>query len=77
MAGGSDLRKKAGIETMSEKPDRDERIRELAHRIWESEGRPQGQQMRHWQMATRLIEASERAEEERKHDSDRPEDDGD
>ena len=62
---------------MSDNPDRDERIRELAHRIWESEGRPPGQQIRHWQMATRLIEASERADEERKRDGDRPEDDGD
>ncbi|HEX7815464.1 DUF2934 domain-containing protein [Dyella sp.] len=62
---------------MSDNPDRDERIRQLAHRIWESEGRPQGQQIRHWQMATRLVEASERAGQERQRDTQRPEDDGD
>lgn len=47
---------------MSDEPDRNERIRQLAHSIWESEGRPQGQQVRHWHMATRLIQAAERAE---------------
>jgi hypothetical protein len=44
---------------MSNDNEREERIRQMAHRIWESEGRPQGQQERHWRMAQRLIEASE------------------
>ena len=30
------------------------RVRELAHQIWESEGRPEGQAERHWRMARSL-----------------------
>ena len=33
----------------------EERIRAKAHAIWESEGRPEGQEDRHWQMATQMI----------------------
>ena len=35
----------------------DKRIRELAHQIWESEGKPHGQDTRHWEMARKLAEA--------------------
>jgi DUF2934 family protein len=42
--------------------ERERRIAELAHRIWEAEGRPDGQAQRHWAMAERLIEASEHVE---------------
>ncbi|MHC1480793.1 DUF2934 domain-containing protein [Frateuria aurantia] len=38
---------------------RQARIRYLAERIWESEGRPEGQSLRHWNMACRLVEAEE------------------
>ena len=34
----------------------EQRIRELAHQIWESEGRPDGQDARHWEMACKLVE---------------------
>lgn len=44
---------------MSNDTERETRIRIMAHRIWESEGRPPGQQERHWKMAERLIDASE------------------
>lgn len=37
--------------------DNDQRVRELAYQIWESEGRPEGQQERHWRMARSLAEA--------------------
>lgn len=40
---------------------RRERIGRLAHEIWEAEGRPEGQSLRHWSMAERLVEAEERA----------------
>lgn len=30
------------------------RVREFAHQIWESEGRPEGQAGRHWEMACKL-----------------------
>ena len=30
-------------------------IRELALQIWENEGRPEGQETRHWYMAVRLL----------------------
>jgi len=29
----------------------EQRIRELAYEIWLSEGRPEGQEARHWEMA--------------------------
>ena len=35
----------------------DERIRQLAYEIWHSEGRPHGQDKRHWDMAAKLVEA--------------------
>lgn len=36
------------------------RINEIAHSIWESEGRPLGQETRHWLMAEKLVQAEER-----------------
>ncbi|AEA69313.1 MULTISPECIES: DUF2934 domain-containing protein [Pseudomonas] len=35
----------------------DKRIREFAYQIWESEGKPAGQENRHWEMARKLAEA--------------------
>ncbi|EJM00122.1 hypothetical protein AB7M22_002069 [Pseudomonas sp. ADAK2 TE3594] len=35
----------------------DKRIREFAYQIWESEGKPVGQEKRHWEMACKLVEA--------------------
>ena len=32
-------------------------IREFAYQIWESEGRPEGQEARHWDMAHKLAQA--------------------
>ncbi|SEQ89051.1 Protein of unknown function [Azotobacter beijerinckii] len=40
----------------------EQRIRELAYHIWLSEGCPEGQHDRHWQMACKLAEAEVRAE---------------
>jgi hypothetical protein len=37
----------------------EERIRERAYRIWESEGRPEGCQDAHWEQARRECEAEE------------------
>lgn len=37
----------------------EERVRNLAYKIWESEGRPEGQQQRHWDMALRFVIAEE------------------
>ncbi len=37
--------------------ERRERIRERAHEIWEREGRPEGRDVEHWQMAVAEIEA--------------------
>ncbi len=42
--------------------EHEQRIRELAHHIWESEGCPQGEEERHWLMAERLVEASDLAQ---------------
>ncbi|GAB7529310.1 hypothetical protein PS3A_17190 [Pseudomonas sp. 3A(2025)] len=35
----------------------EKRIREFAYQIWESEGKPHGQDSRHWEMARKLAEA--------------------
>ncbi|MCS3840881.1 hypothetical protein HNR03_005509 [Pseudomonas sp. JAI111] len=35
----------------------EKRIREFAYQIWESEGKPEGQDARHWEMARKLAEA--------------------
>lgn len=43
---------------------REQRIRQMALEIWEAEGRPDGQEQRHWAMAERLIEAEIRAANE-------------
>ena len=34
----------------------EEEVRQLAHQIWEAEGRPDGQSDRHWQEARTLAE---------------------
>jgi hypothetical protein len=38
--------------------DREDRIRQRAYEIWEQEGRPQGEDMRHWLQAFQEISAS-------------------
>lgn len=35
------------------------RVREFAYQIWESEGRPHGQHQRHWEMACKLAAQAE------------------
>lgn len=40
--------------------ERHARISEIAHSIWESEGRPAGQEVRHWLMAEKLVLAEEK-----------------
>lgn len=37
--------------------ERNARIGALAQQIWEAEGRPDGQEQRHWHMAERLVQA--------------------
>jgi hypothetical protein len=41
--------------------DREARIRERAHRIWESEGRPDDRDQVHWEIATRIIDEEDAA----------------
>jgi hypothetical protein len=38
------------------------RVREFAYQIWESEGKPAGQEERHWAMAYKLAEAEAASE---------------
>ena len=38
-------------------PDREHRVREIAHRLWEEEGRPFDQDKRHWTAAERIVDA--------------------
>lgn len=35
----------------------EKRIREFAYQIWQSEGEPEGQDIRHWEIACKLAEA--------------------
>jgi hypothetical protein len=35
----------------------EKRINEFAYQIWQSEGEPEGQEERHWEMARKLAEA--------------------
>jgi hypothetical protein len=39
--------------------DRDRRVREVAYRLWEDEGRPDGRDAEHWRRALTLVEAEE------------------
>ncbi len=41
--------------------DRDARVRERAHEIWEKEGQPDGAERRHWEQASREIDQQEAA----------------
>lgn len=40
----------------------EQRIREFAYDIWVSEGKPHGQDERHWEMARKLVEAEKNGE---------------
>jgi hypothetical protein len=40
------------------------RVREFAYQIWESEGKPQGQAGRHWDMACKLADAHANGEDQ-------------
>lgn len=41
--------------------DRETRIRERAHQLWEREGRPSGRELDHWEQASREIDAEDSA----------------
>ena len=41
----------------SASPDRDDRIREIAYFLWLDEGRPEGEEERHWAAAEALLES--------------------
>jgi hypothetical protein len=41
--------------------DREHRVREIAHRLWEEEGRPTDQDKRHWATAERMLDAQAQA----------------
>ena len=40
--------------------EREHRVREIAHRLWEEEGRPADQEKRHWATAERMLDTQER-----------------
>ena len=43
-------------------PDREQKIRERAHQIWEQEGRPDGREQEHWERPSREVDAKEGSE---------------
>lgn len=43
--------------------DLQDRIRRKAHEIWESEGRPEGREAEHWDMASELVAIEDRQRE--------------
>jgi len=44
--------------------EREARIRDRAHEIWEKEGRPEGRHREHWERAAAEIEAKENVDPE-------------
>jgi hypothetical protein len=44
-------------EPESATPDHDDRIREIAYFLWLDEGRPEGEEERHWAAAEALLES--------------------
>jgi len=44
-----------------QKADREVRVREIAYRMWEEEGHPDGAAERHWRAAEAMIEADDPA----------------
>jgi len=38
--------------------DREERIRQRAHQLWEEAGRPDGREAEHWERASREVDGS-------------------
>ena len=40
--------------------DREHRVREIAHRLWEQEGCPSDQDKRHWTAAEQIVDAQDR-----------------
>jgi hypothetical protein len=43
--------------------NREERIRQKAHELWERAGRPEGHDARHWSDAEKMIEQEDHAED--------------
>ena len=41
--------------------DREHQVREIAHRLWEEEGRPSDQEKRHWATAEHMFDAQDKA----------------
>jgi Protein of unknown function (DUF2934) len=56
---GSALRRGGGRAIMSH--DKENKIRAVAHRIWEEAGKPSDQAELHWEMATKEVEEQELA----------------
>lgn len=44
-------------------PDASHHIRDLAYRLWEEEGRPEGREAEHWLIAERRLQSDEAARE--------------
>jgi hypothetical protein len=49
---------------MNRQPD-PEAVRELAHRLWEQRGKPEGEAERHWLEAERMLGAQKRTDSQR------------
>jgi hypothetical protein len=47
--------------------DREERVRQRAHEMWEPEGRPEGQAQNHWDRAAQVLD---RKDAENRHEGD-------
>lgn len=67
MAEGRQRNEGAGREAAKRDPEErrreerslEDRIRERAHHIWEEEGRPEGREREHWDMASELVAQQE------------------
>jgi len=57
----SPLKESLSKQSSSKAPSlKEQRIRELAYQIWETEGCPDGQAHRHWELANKLAEVEAR-----------------
>jgi hypothetical protein len=54
---------------MESNQDREQRIREIAYRLWEEEGRPEGGAERHWFAAEAVFNAEEAWRNDRQDDN--------
>lgn len=57
--GGRSKRQDGASEGSAFDPEREEKVRERAYRLWEEEGRPEGRHAYHWERAREIVAIEE------------------